>query len=223
MSNTKKTLWQIRSSILNELKGGFQVDDNRIDPEFIQDKVNDRRNYLVEQYIKENGPDESMYQHDCCLEIICEDVECNGRILKQRPIVNIKPLLTVAGKTYIRFVGPVDYSASFSYLPLHGIQFKDGDLWTSEDPKYTFLGPNKILLHNLPTDGMKYICFVGIFDNPNITCTDWKDKPYPIPGSLVSKLEYDVVQMLIKPMLLMNPEQPNNATDDVPGTNNNRK
>jgi hypothetical protein len=209
--------------IINELRGGYQVDDNRIDLELVGDKVHDRRNSLLEEYIKANGPDESMYQADCCIEIKCEDIVCEGRVLTSRYVANIKPLLSVAGQTFVRFVGTSDFAEGASELPINAIEHKEGDLWTSGDFRYTFVGADKMLLHNLPTPNMKYLCLVGIFDNPNITCTGYKDKPYPIPGALVSKLVYDVVQMLVKPMLMMNPEQKNNATDDMPQSPNSRR
>lgn len=223
MNPNEKTLWQIRDSVIDELRGGYRIDDNRIDPEFVVDKVNDMRARLLESYIKENGPDESMYQYDCCLEIVCEDIKCDGRILKQQTIVNISPLLSVAGKLYIRFVGSQDFTTSFSYLPMQSIQNSGEALWTKSTPTYTPVGINKLLLRNLPTEGMKWICVVSIYSNPNISCKDWKEKPYPIPAPLRTKLEYDLVQMLIKPMLLVNPEQRNNATDDMPESPDRRK
>jgi len=207
-----KTLWSIRSSIRNELKGGWDIDDTRIHDRFIDDKIHDARNSILEDYSRSNPIDDSVYQKDCCLEIQCEELECDGILTGTKQYyVNIKPLLSINGTTFVRYVGSVDLKHSATEVPLTAWGLED--TWTGNLFSYTRVTSDKMILRNLPTQGMKYLCVIAVFQSPEITCTEWKDKAYPIPGSLIRKLEYDVVQILIKPFLVSNPIQKNDAAD----------
>lgn len=210
----QKSLWQIRDSILQELRGGYAVDDDNIDEVFIEDKIHDYRKKLIEDYWEaKKFLDDSFYQKICCLDVKCEPVLCDGVDSGvTETYVELPELLMISGRVFIKYFGTVDWKNNFTQLAFnHNV---GADRFTGSDPSYKRIG-DRALLFNV--GNIRHLCMMTIPDNPvELKCRKLAlSESYPIPGSLVSKLEYDIIQKLIKPMMLMQPDRKNNAKDDL--------
>lgn len=213
-----KSLWQIRDSILQELRGGPGVDDDVLDPQFIEDKIHDYRKKLVEDYwIAHKQLDDSFYQKVCCLEVKCEETICDGIPSGvKETYVELPELLLIEGKSFIKYLGTIDWKHNFTELSFSAPEPAKGNVIKSSNSYYKRIG-SRAMIYDPPTSGFKFMCMAAIPDNPmQLKCRKLAiTEPYPIPGPLVSKLEYDIIQRLLKPMMLMQPDMKNNAKDDL--------
>jgi len=221
-----KSLMQIRSSIENQLRGGYQVDDDRFDEDLIHDMIHDSRNVLLEWYYKTYRYfNDLMYQDICCLQIYCHEITCtvDGRVMSSgvsQYRVDLPDLFELGGQIFIRFLGTVDFGIPATRRSLMGSIYSEAYLHTADALSYTIHNAGGespyAVLENLPTDGMKFICISAIPQNPmDLKCIRLtEEEDYPIPDILVAKLEMMIIERLMKPMLLVDPNQPNNAIDD---------
>ncbi len=215
-----KSLMQIRSSIENQLRGGFQVDDDKFDEDLINDMIHDTRSVLLEWYHKKYRYfNDQFYQDICCLQIYCHDITCvvdgvtyETGVSEYR--VNLPDLFQIGGEVFVRFLGSVDFKTAASRRTLLGNLYANGNLHTQEAFSYV-LHEEYATLENLPTDGMKFICISAITQDPmELECVRLTEEDdYPIPDILVAKLEMMVLERL-EIALGKNPNQPNNAIDD---------
>ena len=225
-----KSLMQIRSGIKNQLRGGFQVDDDRFDEDLINDMIHDSRNVLLEQYyLKYRYFSDQFYQDVCCLEVYCHEIECvvagsaiSSGVSQYRVV--LPNLFEIGGEVFIKYLGSVDFKNPASRRSLLGNIYSSGNIYTQDSFSYV-LHDDYTVLENLITDGMKFICISAIMQNPlDLECVRLKEEdPYPIPDVLITKLERMVIDQLVKPMLMMNPNQRNNAIDDGKPYNNSKQ
>ena len=74
-----KTLAEVGYSIRNQIKGYFPSDDERIDIQLIYDKCWDVRSILLkEEYRQFKKINDQDFTPDCCLEVKCDTISCNG-------------------------------------------------------------------------------------------------------------------------------------------------
>ena len=95
---------------------------------------------------------------------------------------------------------------------MEGIFYSGHSSYTGNAPTFTLID-NKAILKNLPTDNMKYLCIIGIFENPRNYCKP--EDPFPIARHLVHKLELLAIQQIMS-TLSIGPDEYNNAKDDSP-------
>ena len=146
----------MRSSVLNELRGGYGVDDDRFDKKLIEDKIHDRRASLINQYWKENKKlDIGFYQTDCCISVTCEEVVCDGVSLGiYEYVATIPEVMDVGGDHAIKFFGLSDRQTWFDRIDLLALKAKSTRLFTADNPSYTQISPTKVIITDPPRGGM---------------------------------------------------------------------
>lgn len=209
------SLAEIGFSIRNQIKGFVSSDDERIDIEFIYKKVHDVRSLLIKEEIDKNKAlSNKFYQRICCLEVICKKEECDGIPSgTTHYIVNLPPLEGVTPYSIIYF-GNDDGSITFTPKNYSGSLYSQYSQYTGKKPYYTVID-DIAYLYNLPTDELKYICIVGILENPmDKGCYPLtENEEYPMPNNLVHKLELIVIKQLMS-LLNIVPDDKNNATNN---------
>ncbi len=209
-----KTLAEIGYSIRNQIKGYFSTDDERISIEFIYAKAWDIRSMLIkEEYRKFRQLNDQDYISECCLEVCCDETVCEGEdSLAKDHYVNIPTLESALGYNGVKYFGTTDKKTPFRRVNYPGYLYSDYESYTKNVPTYTLVD-TKAFLKNLPTDTLKFICIIGIFENPRGHCDP--EDAFPIARHLVHKLELIAVKQLMS-TIVIGPDEVNNARDDSP-------
>jgi hypothetical protein len=209
-----KTLAEIGYSIRNQVKGYFSSDDERIDIQLVYDKAWDVRSLLIkEEYRRFKTLNPQDYVSKCCLEVECDIVTCNGfNSGEKRTFVKIPKLEASLGKDGIKYFGGSNLNSPFRYQNFSGFMFSGHETYTGGVPGYSLVD-DYALLKNLPTKGMKFVCIIGVFEDPSDHCKE--DDPFPIARHLVHKLELLVIQQLMS-TLQIGPDEKNDARDSSP-------
>lgn len=211
------SLNQIGSKVMNYLRGGFQVDDNRFDWELVYDEIDKQRAVAIdEEFRRMRNMDAQFFQEVCCLKTECNPIICEGLESGDSEFsVTLPELLTVDGYTMIRYFGGTDKQSNYSEVTLQQNTVKDGLLYAKKGTTYVRIG-NRAIIYNPPTCGLKYTCLVAILANPrNSGCSKLTENdPYPLPEKVIARVEYLTI-MSLTGMLGLDPEQLNNARDDI--------
>jgi hypothetical protein len=137
----------------------------------------------------------------CCLEVECRKASCviNGQSVKsgtKEYYVELPKLVGGIGWADIKFLGLDDYKTNFVRKNLLGFNTSDGDYWGRNNALFTIIG-KEAKLKNLPTAGLRYVCLIGILDDPTTACTWDADIEYPLPNHLIAKLEIIVLKQIL--------------------------
>ena len=226
-----KSLREIGYSIINPVSGFMTSDDQRIDPEWVYDKIWDVYAKLRVKYRKENGHLEPAdYAQTCCLEVKCRHQKCDS---DEEPPPNKtndpSPPLQVESETLqyyvelpdidwygvedpIVFFGSDGLKERYSYKSINGFENSDYETYISGKPIYTVVG-NEAWLKNLPTSSQTKVCIVAVLASPGNKCNP--DDIFPAPRAFIFELE-----LLVKRDILsswgINPDLINNANDLKP-------
>ena len=208
------TLNEIAYSIKNRLEGFVPSDDSLLDIEYIYDMVKKARaELLVKLDKKKMRIDDYFYQKICCLEIVCEKTICDEVEVSRQYKVEIPNISPIASG--VQYLGSPDMSYGFQYTSVTGFINNFASQFSSKRTYYTFI-ENFAYIKNLPTPDMKYICLVGILEDPlngkcaSITAND----EFPIPLSYIPEIEEMVIRQLMPTMVMM-PDNANDATPDI--------
>lgn len=212
------TLREISSKVMNYLRGGFQVDDNKIDWELIYDEVRKQRmNVLHEEFLRNKTVDAQFYQYVRCLKINCRDIICDGIDSGDDEQYITLPGIAIAnGKSLIRYLGTSDFKTPWSEKSVLNMIYKDADLYGKKKDKTFYMRIDKeAILENVPC-GMEFAGLIAVLEDPIKTgCVELSlDEDYPIPGHLIARTEYFCINVLLG-MLNLDPEQLNNAKDEL--------
>lgn len=195
-----KSLNKIINSIAESLTSFNLTDDFNIDFEIIADKIHDVRNSLIYDDWKARMMDDAYYQKVCCLEVECETITCDlgGIALKsprQQFYVDLPGLNNRIEWDNIKYFGTVDMQNNFNRKTFDGLLSLKGNRWTANQPAYNIIG-NRAYIENLPTSGTRFLCLVGVLDNPTTAC-DWETDESLYPVSNIIKLEMVVKQDIL--------------------------
>lgn len=209
-----KTLAEIGYSIRNQVKGFFSSDDERIDIQFIYDKCWDIRSVLLKdeyrQFKKINDQD---FTSECCLEVKCNSVICNGIDSGEKEFYVEMPIIENSiGQDAIKYFGTVDKKKPFRRVNYQGYIYSDHESYTGKAPSFTIIN-GKAILKNMPTKGLKYICVIAVFEDPRSICDE--NSPFPLARHLLHKLELIVIQQLTS-LIQIGPDEANNGRDNSP-------
>lgn len=206
------TLKEIAYSILESIKGYHITDDNEIPLEWIVKKINDINAILIDEDFKQGKSLESYMQKLCCIEVLCERTECEG--IPSGDVIfysEIPRLNTKIGNKNISYLGLSDMSTSFRRVSYTGFEIGNALSYATR-PIYTVLN-DKIYYKNLPTTGIKYLCLVGILNDPTTACNWDNDNQYPSPD--VYKLELLVKQDILSTYPKIPKDELNDSRDGL--------
>jgi hypothetical protein len=209
-----KTLAEIGYSIRNQVKGFFSSDDERIDIQLVYDKAWDVRSLLLkEEYRQFKKTNDQDFTSECCLEIKCDQIVCNGFNSGVKEFyVEIPKVESSLGYDAIKYFGPVEKTNSFRRMNFNGFLYSGAEKYTGKAPSFTLVD-DKAILKNLPTKRMRFVCMIAVLEDPRDICNE--DDPFPIARHLVHKLELLVIQQLMS-TIQIGPDEKNNARDDSP-------
>lgn len=187
-------------SIMEALSNFDLTDDFPVDPEYIKDKIHDVRSALIYDEWKAGLLDEANFQRVCCLEIKCREAKCelNGVELPsgaKEYYVELPLLNNRIGEWNIKYFGTVDMMNNFNRMSWDGMLSLTGNRWTSNQTSYSIIS-NEAMIKNLPTNETRFLCLVGILDNPTLSC-DWESDESIYPCSNIMKLELVVKQDIL--------------------------
>jgi len=211
------TLAEIGFSIRNQVKGFFQSDDERIDIELIYKMVRQIRSVLIRERYKETQTvDDQMYQRICCIEVQCRNIQCNGVDSGVIEYYAEIPSLESLGGIEIKYVGTADMLHEFKYRNWSAKLYGDYSPWTGNKPFYTQYD-SQMILGNMPTKGMKYICMIVLLDDPIGTGCYLltENDQYPISGNMIHQLELIAIKQLMSSLKEI-PDMKNNASEISP-------
>jgi len=209
-----KSLAEVGYSIRNQIKGFFSGDDERIDIQLIYDKCWDVRSVLLKdeyrQFKKINDQD---FTTECCLEVQCGNLVCNGIDSGVKEFyITIPKIEASLGQDGIKYFGTVDKMHPFRRSNFQGFMFSGYEKYTGKVPTFTLVD-DKAILKNLPTQGLKYVCLIAVFEDPRNICSE--DDPFPIARHLVHKLELIVIQQFTS-LIQIGPDEKNEGRDSAP-------
>lgn len=209
-----KTLAEVGYSIRNQIKGFFSSDDERIDIQLIYDKCWDVRSILLkEEYRQFKKINDQDFTSECCLEVKCRNIICNGHdsgVVEY--YVEIPKIEASLGYDSIKYFGTVDKKTPFRRLNFQGHMFAEYEKYTGKAPSFTLID-NQALLNNMPTHGMKFVCLIAVFEDPRDICD--QNDPFPLARHLIHKLEMIVIQQLMA-LIQIGPDEANNGRDNSP-------
>lgn len=209
-----KTLAEIGYSIRNQVKGYFSTDDERIDIQLVYDKCWDIRSMLLkEEYRRFKKLNDQDYTTECCLEVKCDVIVCNGMNSGVKEFyVDIPKVESSVGYDAIKYFGTLDKRTPFRRMNYQGFLYSNHEKYTGKAPSFTIID-DKAILKNLPTQGLKFLCLIGVLEDPRSICNE--DDPFPIARHLVHKLELLAIQQFMS-TLQIGPDEGNNARDESP-------
>lgn len=207
----EKSLEKITYSVIELLTNFSQVNAELLEPEFIEDKIHDARNKMMNDLLrKNNGLDIAFYTLCDCIEVKCDEVECgeekSGIIRKYSDIEYIN---TSFGQAAIRYLGPPDMSINYRRK---GSMMPTGGQYTRHEPGYTIIG-DKAYYENIP-DEVGVVTILALTKNGSCLPDCDKTKPYNIPGHLIFDLEIMVCKAIF-PSFRIPRDNKNNSNDDV--------
>lgn len=209
------TLAEIGFSIRNQAKGYFSSDDERIDIELIYKMVHQIRATLIKNLLREKRTiDNNFYQEICCLEVQCRNITCAGVDSGEVEYYVDAPSLEDLGGNEVIYFGTADKRTEFSSRNYMGKLYGNYSAWTGNKPYYTIVG-SEFKIGNIPTNGLKYVCLIGILSNPfegkcySLTEND----PYPVPNHIVHELELIAIKQLMS-TLNVPPDVKNNSQEN---------
>lgn len=211
-----KTLAEVGHSIRNQIIGYFPTDDTRIDIQLIYDKCWDVRSVLIkDEYRQFKKINDQEYTSECCLEVECSNLVCNGIDSGDKEFfVRIPKVEASLGYDAIKYFGTTDKKSPFRRTNYKGKLFSSYETFTGRAPQFTIVD-DKAILENMPTQGMKFVCMIAVFEDPRNVCKE--NDPFPIARHLLHKLELLVIQQLMS-TLNIGPDESNNGRDDVPSS-----
>lgn len=184
-----KTLPRIIESVLEELNNYHITDDNEIPYEYLVDKAVDMRQVLLrEEFESRRGLiDQSYYQRICCLEVECHRQGCtvDGVFIPSSSIiweVKLPPLVKGVGWKDILYLGTDLFKSGFTRMTFTNWSEIEGNILTGLKPAYTLIG-DSIMLKNMPTSDLRFLCGILLLSNPVDAC-NWDDdkSEFPVPS-----------------------------------------
>lgn len=211
----KEIVW----SILEGLNSYNISDDTVFDEDHIGYQVDIARISLIKEESVANKLGDGYYQKMCCIEVKCEAEGCDVPgigFVKTGDVTyyaDVPGLISFVNWDNIKYVGPASWSVDdmFHRVPFNVFINNTTGIWDNGKPIYTVI-EGKLLFKRLPTDGMKFICIIGLFESPENACDYDQEKPYPVSDPL--KLEIIVIKNLLS-RLGINYTDRNDASPDI--------
>lgn len=216
MDKSKK---EIVFSILEGLNSYNITDDTVFDEDHIGYQVDIARISLLKEELVAGKITSGYYQKMCCIEVKCEKEGCSvpgigmvytGDITYYADVPGLISFVT----DNIKYVGPTTWSNLDAYQQVEWSVFQNSTtgIWDNGKPIYTIIN-GKLLFKRLPTDGIRYVCMIGLFESPNSVCDYELEKPYPVSDPL--KIEIIVVKNILS-RLGINYSERNDANPNIP-------
>ncbi len=184
MSTVREIIFKIK-----ERHTGFNItDDYPVVDELIYSFMNDVRESLIrEEYNNTRRINDSYYQMSCCYKIECLGISCelNGHVFTDKTDlfkVTLPQLITGIGNQDIKYLGNRVGDGFFSRLIYEEFISTQYRIYTSMKSYYSVVG-NEVILKNLPTEGMLFLCARILAKDPISAC-DWDSETthYPVPS-----------------------------------------
>jgi hypothetical protein len=214
MDKTKK---EMIFSILEGLNSYNISDDTVFDEDHIGYQIDIARISLIKEESIAKKLGESYYQSQCCIEVECEAEGCDVPeigFVKSGDITyyaELPGLISFIGYDNIKYLGGPGWNNPFYKVPFSTFVQGTTGIWTTGKPIFTEIS-GKVLFKNLPTDGLKYICLLGLLESPESSCEYDEEKPYPVSDPL--KIEIIVIKNLLS-RLGINYKEKNDASPDL--------
>lgn len=208
------TLAEIRFDILGKSKGQLLSDDERLEDEYIDKLIRDKRNFMIKDQLKRGlGLHPGYFQDLSCLTIECDTIVCDGVPAGVR--YHYVDLPTgVVGR--VNYLGAQDGMQQFRETSLSGFVHALPGRFGVSFPLYTILD-NRALIKYAPSN-MTRLRMIAALDDPMQKFSDCllarHDEPYPVPVGEVSRLQNLVLQDLL-PTRNVQPDTSNNASDET--------
>ena len=200
------------------IESGVPVDDqHKVNRELIADELIKARAELIYKMSQAPGMlPPQLYTKTCCLEIICNDVECEpGVIVENDKYLNTEGIMMLANdKLALRRVYGGDKSTlDFEIINGSTDFIQHNPFGNAKGPKAYIVG-DRIYLKNIPFAyrNLKYLCAIGIF-NAKQYCNFQEE--FPLPEAMHREIQKMVIRSLGYNEIINRPK------NDVVNNNNN--
>lgn len=190
------SIYSIASRIQNKLHQSLTTDES-IPMQLIEDTCHIARLNLMKQSTDKGA----FYQTVCCLDVICQDIQCGGMVLES--VKTIKPPSFVTTATpRVTNISKLEQQTYF-YLGRNKSPIKRGRYAKLiRQKQFSLFEDDLVILYD--EDPTEFVCFSAVFENPYdeklLKCTEEKntleDAPYPIDTSMIVALEDMVFRLL---------------------------
>ena len=208
------TLSQIRFDILGRIKGQLLSDDERLEDDYIDKLIRDKRNFLIKDELKRGlGLNPAYMQDLSCLRIQCDTVSCSGIPAGvQYHYVDLPSGVT--GR--VNYLGTQDGYTQFREMSISGFVHALPGRFGVSFPLYTII-ENKALIKYASTS-ITQLRLIAALDDPMQKFSDCllarHDQEYPVPVSEISRLQ-TLVLMDLLPTRNIQPDTNNNSADET--------
>jgi len=215
MDKSKK---EIVFSIMEGLNSYNISDDTVFDEDHIGYQVDIARIAIIKEEMTAKKLSSQYYQKMCCIEVLCNKEGCNVPGIGMVYTGDITYYANMPGlisfvEDNIKYLGPATWKSKDAFYKTEFDLFINGTtgIWDQGQPIYTLIN-EMVLFKRLPTDGLKYVCLLGLLESPETSCEFDAEKPYPVSDPL--KLEIIVIKNLLS-RLGLNYTDKNNASPDI--------
>lgn len=215
MDKSKK---EIVFSIKEGLDSYNITDDSVFDEDYIGYQVDIARIAIIKEEMVAGKLSAQYYQKMCCIEVLCNKEGCDipgiGMVYTGdiTYYANIPGLISFVTDN-IKYLGPPTWKSKDAYYKTEFDLFINGTtgIWDKGQPIFTLIN-EMALFKRLPTDGLKYLCMIGLLETPTSACDYDDEKPYPVSDPL--KLEIIVVKNILS-RLGINYSERNDANPNI--------
>ena len=208
-----KTIREISYSVWEQISNFNITDDSPYPYEWIEDTVVATNASLMRQYYDARKLNDELLltQANVPIEPVENDVTIQGLTIKAKYgfcKADVPPLLTGVENKLLSYVGPPDYSTSYTRRKIYELMNDKGITWKLPNPTYAVVG-NQLYFKKSPKLG-NVVSVTGYFRDPReVNTFDKETDPFPTPSEF--KLEMltlqQVMQSLNIPMDLLNDAQ----------------
>ena len=216
------TLEQIRASITGQALGYVPNDDRRLRKRFLDHVIRSVRSELIKDFVKNSlGIPQGYYQRICCLDVLCDEIICDGyKVPINTKYLSIPQLENIPFNP--SYLGPEDGKAPFRRIPFAQFPFYTGGSFGRKEGAFAIQN-DKAFLHFPTGIHADSLCIYAILEDPTEkSCITLSEKDeYPIPQNMIHKLELIALKQILS-TLPIKADEVNDARDgqlDTPQQN----
>jgi hypothetical protein len=195
-----KTLKKMVESVIEQASGFNVTDDNEYPELLVEDILVSVNNSLIREAFRNRTLDQTSYMRHENIEIkeLSNDIIVEGISIANKShllYADIPNLVSGVGDKNLLYLGPVDYSESFSRKRFEKLINQRGIVYRLGNISFSIVG-NQIFFLETEVMGINIISTIGLFSDPRVVSSYNEDEPFPTPSDY--KMELLALQQLLQ-------------------------